>query len=151
MCKIVSTENIMINSSPISNIRYADDKVLMADSTQGLQHLLSSLQSENEKRALKINKKKTKIKVQSKRTEIPCSNIFLDEEKLDQINQVNYLGSLVTSDCRCEKEIRRRTVLAKKAVTEKRTILIDKKLSIKLRLRLLKHYVWSILVYGCES
>jgi len=43
--------------------------------------------------------------VLSKRAEIPCSNIFLDGEKLDQINQLNYLGSLFTSDCRCDKEI----------------------------------------------
>jgi len=89
--------------------------------------------------------------VLNKRTEIPCSNIFLDGEKLGQINQFNYIGSLVTSVCRCDKEIKRRTVLAKKAFTEKRTILADKKLSFKLRLKLLKCYVWSILLYGCES
>ena len=88
----------------------------MADSTQGRQQLLRSLQSESEKRGLTINKK-TKIMVLSKNTEIPCSNIFLDREKLDQTNQFNNLGSLVTSDCRCDKEIRRRIVLAKKAFT----------------------------------
>ena len=123
----------------------------MADSTQGLQHLRSSLQSESIIRGLTINKKKTKIMVLSRRTEIPCSNIFLDGEKLDQINQFNYLGSRVTSDCRRDNEIRRRIVLAKKAFTEKRTIVADKNLSIKLRLRLLKCYVWSTLLYGCES
>ena len=115
----------------------------MANSTQGLQNLLSSLQSESGKGGLTINKKNTKIMVLSIRTKIPCSNIFLDGEKLDQINQFNYLGSLITLDCRCDKEIRRRIVLAKKAFTEKRTILADKKLSIKLRLR--------TLLYGCES
>ena len=151
MRKIVSTENNKINGSPISNIRYADDTVLMADSTQGLQQHLSSLQSESEKRGLTINNKKTNIMALSKNTEIPCSNIFLDGKKLDQTNQFNYLGSLVTSDYRCDKEIRRRVVLPKKAFTEKKTILADKKLSIKLRLRLLKCYVWSTLLYGCES
>ena len=122
----------------------------MAYSAQGLQHL-SSLQSESGKRGLTINKKKTKIMVLSKRAEIPCSNIFLEGEKRDQINQFNYLGSFVTSDCRCDKEIIRRIVFAKKIFTEKRTILLDKKLSIKLRPRLLKCFVWSTLLYGCES
>ena len=151
MRKIVSTENIKFNGSPISNTRYADDTLPMADSTQGLQQLLSSLKSESEKRGLTINTTKTKIMVLSKNTEIPYSNIFLEGEKLDQVNHFNYLGSLVTSDCRCDREIRRRIVLAKKAFTEKKTILADKKLSIKLRLRLLKCYVWSTLLYGCES
>ena len=49
MRKIVSTENIKINGSSVNNIRYANDTVLIADSTQGLQHLLSSLQSEIKK------------------------------------------------------------------------------------------------------
>ena len=151
MRKIVSTENIKINGSSVNNIRYAYDTVLIADSTQGLQHLLSSLQSAIKKRGLTINKKKTKIMALSRKTEAQGSNIFLDREKLDQINRFNYIGSLVISDCRCDKEVRRRIVFAKKAFLEKRTILADKKLSIKLRLRLLKCYASSHLLYSCES
>ena len=89
--------------------------------------------------------------VLSKKSDIPSSDIFLDGEKLEQTNQFDYLGSFVTSDCRCDKEIRRRIVLAKKAFIEKKSILADKKLNIKLRTRLLKCYVWSVLLYGCES
>ena len=88
--------------------------------------------------------------VLSKRSDIPRSDVLLDGERLEQTNQFDYLGSLVTSDCKCNKEIRR-IVLAKKAFTEKKVILADKKLHIKLRIRLLKYYVWSVLLYGCES
>ena len=88
--------------------------------------------------------------VLSKKSDIPSSDIFLDGEKLEQTNQFDYLGSLVTSDCRCDKEIRR-IVLVKKAFTEKKSTLADRKLNIKLRTRLLKCYVWSVLLYGCES
>ena len=151
MRKIVTTENFKVNGLPINNIRYADDTVLLANNTQDLQQLLSSLQNESKKRGLTINKKKTKIMVLSKTSDIPSSDIFLDGEKLEQTNQFDYLGSLVTSDCRCDKEIRRRIVLAKKAFIEKKNILADKKLNIKLRTRLLKCYVWSVLLYGCES
>ena len=87
----------------------------------------------------------------SRKSDIPRSDNFLDGEKLEQTNQFDYLGSLVTSDCRCDKEIRRRIVLAKKAFTDKKNKLTDKKLNIKLRIRLLKCYVWSTLLYGCES
>ena len=151
MRRIVQTQSIKINGSSKNNIRYADDTVLMADSTEDLQKLLTSLQSESAKRGLTINKKKTKIMVFSEKIETPCSNIFLDGQKLEQTRQFDYLGSLITSDCRCEKEIRRRIVLAKKAFTEKRSILTDKPLKIALRIRLLKCFVWSTLLYGCES
>ena len=55
MHKIVTTENFKINGSPINNIRYADDTVLIANSTQDLQQLLYSLQSESKERGLTIN------------------------------------------------------------------------------------------------
>ena len=93
MRKIVSTKNIKINGSPISNIRYADDTVLMADSTQGLQQLLISLKSESEERGLTINTTKTKIMVLSTNAEIPYNNIFLEGEKLDQLDQSAYPGA----------------------------------------------------------
>jgi len=149
--KIIKTECIKINGSPINNIRYADDTVLIADNVLGLQQLLTSLQNESRKRGLTINKKKTKVMVLSKRPNTPRCDIFLDGEKLEQTDQFDYLGSLITSDCRCDKEIKRRIVLAKKAFTEKKNILADKKLNLKLRIRLLKCYVWSTLLYGCES
>ena len=78
MRRIVQTQSIKINGSSKNNIRYADDTVLMADSTEDLQKLLTSLQSESANRGLTINKKKTKIMAFSKKIETPCSNIFLD-------------------------------------------------------------------------
>ena len=48
----------------------------------------------------------------------PSSNIFLDKEKLEQTNHFNYLGTLVTSEFGCDKEISR-IVLVKKAYREK--------------------------------
>ena len=90
MHQIVSTKSIKINGSLISNIRCTDDAVLMIDSTQSLQLLLSSLQSESEKRGLTINAKKTNIMVLSKNTENRCSSTFLDGANLDQINHFDY-------------------------------------------------------------
>ena len=68
MRKIMTTESFKINGLPINNIRYADDRVLIADSTQDLQQPLNSLQSESKKRGLTINKNKTKITVLSQRS-----------------------------------------------------------------------------------
>ena len=45
----------------ISNLRYADDTTLMAESEEELKSLLMKLKEENEKVGLKLNIQKTKI------------------------------------------------------------------------------------------
>ena len=58
---------------------------------------------------------------------------------------------MITSDCRCDKEIKRRIALAKKAFMEKKSLLVSNKLRMNCKLRFLKCYVQSVLLYGCES
>ena len=45
----------------ISNFRYADDTILMAESEEGLKSLLMKVKEEREKVGLKLNIQKTKI------------------------------------------------------------------------------------------
>ena len=49
----------------ISNLRYADDTTLMAESEEELKSLLMRVKEENEKAGLKLNIEKTKIMVPS--------------------------------------------------------------------------------------
>ena len=52
---------IRIAGRNISNVRYADDTTLMAESEEELKHLLMRVKEESEKTGSKINIKKTKI------------------------------------------------------------------------------------------
>ena len=52
---------IKIARRNISNIRYADDTTLMAESEEELKSLLMKVKEESEKVGLKLNIKKTKI------------------------------------------------------------------------------------------
>ena len=52
---------IKISRRNISNLRYADDTTLMADSEEELKSLLMKVKGESEKIGLKLNIKKTKI------------------------------------------------------------------------------------------
>ena len=54
-----------INSSHITNLRYADDTTLMADSDEELKSLLMKVTEESEKVGLKLNIQKTKIMASS--------------------------------------------------------------------------------------
>ena len=52
---------IKIVGRDISNVRYADDTTLMAESEEELKSLLMKVKEESEKAGLKVNIKKTKI------------------------------------------------------------------------------------------
>ena len=52
---------IKIARRNISNLRYADDTTVMAESEEGLKSLLMKVKEESEKVGLKLNIQKTKI------------------------------------------------------------------------------------------
>ena len=56
---------IKIAGRNISNLRYADDSTLMAESEEELKSLLMKVTEETEKAALKLNIQKTKIMASS--------------------------------------------------------------------------------------
>ena len=98
--------NLKVNGHPISEIRYADDTVLISDNERNLQEMLISLKNESEVRGLHINKKKTRLMVFSKSKTIPTCNIYLENEKIKQVQEFEYLGSMITSDVRCDQDHR---------------------------------------------
>ena len=75
----------------------------------------------------------------------------MENNTVEQFQYFNYLGSYITSDGRCTKEIRRRTNLARSAFEKMGKIFKDRKISIKTKLRILNFYINPILTYGSES
>ena len=70
--------------------------------------------TESEKKGLYINCKKTECLVVTKQKVVPVCNIKIHGDILKQVEGFNYLGSLITSDGRCDREIKRRiTIIAK--------------------------------------
>ena len=144
-------EGIQINGQCINNIRYADDTVLTASKEAGLQLLLNKVLISSEKFGLILNAKKREVLVVSKQSPEPTINIMASNVKIEQVQHFNYLGLWITSDARCEKEIKCRITLAKTSFSNMRNIFRDHKLTISLKTRLLKYSVWSVLLYGCET
>lgn len=78
------------------------------------------------------------------------ANIRISCEPIHQVNEFCYLGSLITVN-KSTKEIRRRIAQSKQAFEKKKTLLTNKNLSITSRKKFIKTYIWSILLYGCET
>ena len=152
MRKVTTEGAPKINGIPVNNIRYADDNnVLLAESKSSLEHLLANLKDESEKRGLFINKKKTKVMVFSKNKVNPKCEIVLDGEVLQQSNSFEYLGSVLTSNGKCDAEIRRRIAISKKMFMDKKNILTNKTINVEQKKRLLRVFIWPVLLYGCEA
>ena len=141
---------IKINGETINNIRYADDTALIADSKENLQLLLDKVVTESERMGLYLNVKKTECMVVSKKGINPTCNLVSKGETIKQVKTFKYLGYIITSDGRCSTEIKRRIAIAKDSFSKMRPIFKNHNISITTKHRVLKAYVWSVLLYGCE-
>jgi len=60
----------------------------------------------------------------------PSISITVNNIKVGQVQHFNYLASWITTDGRCEKEIRRRINLSKRTFNSMKKIFKDRQLSI---------------------
>ena len=76
--------------------------------------------------------------------------IKVNGQNLEEVKQFCYLGSLVTEDGRSCREVRRRIALGKEAFNKNKDLL-QKSLSLRLRKRMVKVFVWRVVLYGSET
>ena len=100
---------------------------------------------------MSININKTECLVVTKLETVPRLTLSLKVNSIKQTEHFRHLGSLISSNGRRTNEIKRKIVLAKQAFLDLGYILRNKKMSFRIRFRLLKCYVWSFFLYSCES
>ena len=105
----------------------------------------------NNRKGLQLNINKTETMVITKSADIPTSNIIIQNKALKQAQSFVYLGSTITPDGRCNKEIEKCIAIAKSSFNNMRNILINLNINIQTRIRTMEAYIWSILAYGCET
>ena len=137
---------IKIAGRNISNLRYADDTTLMAESEEELKSLLMKVKEESAKVGLKLNIQKTKIIASD-----PITSWQIDEETLETVADFIFLGSKITTDGDCSHEIKRRLLLGRKVMTNLYNILKSKDITLSTKVRLVKAMVFPVVMYGCES
>ena len=121
---------------------------IMAELVEDLQKLLDVVVRESELKGLSINCKKTEHMVVSKKRDIPRCSLKVKDQITNQVSAFNYLGSTITEDARCMKEIKKRIVLAKSAFSKLNNILRNTSLSMRTRMWVLNCYVYPVLFYG---
>ena len=103
---------IKIAGRNISNLRYADDTTLTAESEEEVKSLLMTVKEESEKVGLKVNIQKTKIIASC-----PITSRQIDGETVETVRDFNFLGSKITADGDCSHEIKRYLLLGREVMT----------------------------------
>ena len=109
---------IKIAGRNISNLRYADDTIVMAESKEELKSLLMKVKQESEKAGLKLNIQKMKIMASG-----PITSWQIGGETMETVTDFIFLGSKITADGDCSPEIKRCLLLGRKAMTSLASIL----------------------------
>ena len=129
---------IKIAGRNISNLKYADDTTLMAESEENLKNLLMKVKEESEKVGLMFNIQKTKIMASS-----PITSWQTDRETMETVTDFILGGSKMTADSDCSHEIKRRLLLGRKAMTNLDSILKKRDITLPTKVHLVKDMVFQ--------
>ena len=130
----------------ISNLRYADDTSLMAESKEELKSVLMKVKEESEKAGLKLSIQKTKIMASG-----TITSWQIDRETMETVTDFIFLGSKITMDGDCTHEIKRPLLLGRKAMTNQDSVLKSRDIALLTKVHLVKAVVFPVVMYGCET
>ena len=70
---------------------------------------------------------------------------------METVTDFIFLGSKLTADGDCSREIKRRLLLGRKVMTNIDSILKSRELTLPTKVHLVKAIVFPVVMYGCES
>ena len=117
----------------ISNLRYADDPTLMADSEDKLKSLLMKVKEESEKAGWKLNIQKTKIMASG-----PITSQQIDGETVETVSGFILGSSKITADGDCSHEIKRHLLFGRKVMTNLDSIFKSRDITLPTKVHLVK-------------
>ena len=137
---------IKIARRNLSNLKYADDTTLMAESEEELKSLLMKVKEQSEKVGLKLNIQKMKIMASG-----PITLWEIDGETVETVSDFIFLGSKITADGDCSHKIKRHLLLGREVMTNLDSIFKSRDITWPTKVRLVKAMVFPVVMYGCES
>ena len=124
---------IKIAGRNINNLRYADDTTLKAENEEELKSLLMKVKEESEQAGLKLNIQKMKIMAPS-----PTTSWQIHGETMETVTNFIFLGSKISADGDCSREIKTHLLLGRKAMTNLDSMLKSRDITLPTK----AHMVW---------
>ena len=118
----------------------------MAESEEELKSLLMKVKEERENVGLKFNIRKTKIMASG-----PITSWEIDGETVETVSDFILGGSKITADGDCSHEIKRRSLLGRKVMSNLDGIFKSRDITLPTKVRLVKAMVFPVVMYECKS
>ena len=103
------------------------------------------VKEESEKESLNLNIQKTKIMASG-----PITSWEIDGETVETVSDFIFLGSKITADGDCSREIKRPFLLGRKVMTNLDSILKSRDITLPTKDCLVKAMVFPVVMYRCE-
>ena len=133
--------NLNVGGRKYPELRYADDTVLLSTTHGGLKEIIRSVKTYSEEQNLYLNANKTKImKTDKTQTKI---DIKIENNTIEEIEEFEYPGSIISSNGDINKEIQRRMAIALQKTRQMSKLWHGADKNTKIR--------FPIATYGCES
>ena len=104
------------------------------------------VKEESEKVGLKFSIQKIKIMASG-----PITSWQVNGETMETVADFIFLGSKITADGDCSREIKRRLLLGRKVMTNLDSILKSRDITLPTKVCPVKFVVFPVVMYGCES
>ena len=79
----------------------------------------------------------------------PITSWQIDGETVETVADFVFLDSKITADGDCSHEIKRRSLLGRKVMTNLDSILKSRDITLPIKFRLVKAMVFPVVMYGC--
>ena len=140
---------VSVHGYKINNLKFADDIDLLEEDRDELQGNLERINEAGEAAGLQINIEKTMTMVFGQ--ESIEEKLEIGGRSIENVTEFVYLGSLLTWDNDCNKEIRRRIARATGAMAGFKTIWNSRHISTVTKISIIRTCVLSVLLYACET
>ena len=141
-----------VGNFKVTDLDFADDAVILAESLEVLVLALETFQEEAKPLGLKVSWVKTKIQVFGDLLDEAVRSVHACGEDIEITESFTYLGSVVHNGGRSDQEVLQRLGLAYGVMDSiDKSIWRCRYLSRRTKLRIFKSLVLPVLLYGCET
>ena len=138
-----------LDGHKLADLDFADDIALLDETWSGMQQLTSKIEEVAQKVGLYMNTGKTKfIKIGNFEE---SGTIQVGGGSIENVDEFCYLGSVISRDGSCDKDIKTRLGKASSTFGRLTSIWKNKRLNLQVKLRLYQSLVLSTLQYGSET
>ena len=146
----ISHLGVDVGGQKLSNLRYADDTALLANSERDVDELVERVNEAGKTKLLNLNVKKTKLMRIDKRDEHK-HEVKVNGVAIEEVESFKYLGSVKTRFGDCSKDIKTRIAIAKRKTLDLTDIWKSRQIDKTVKIKLLKTLIWPIISYGAET